>query len=117
MSYFAFRFFAVKAGIESATPISERVGFRMQSRHFLSCALVAASAWCWSSPGLAQGAAVAPTEVLARGPAGEVTVADVQAWPDVLQAVTPEDVMAAAREVFDRRRAVTGWLMREETQG
>ena len=51
----------------------------MQSRHFLACALVAASAWCWSSPGLAQGAAVAPTEVLARGPAGEVTVADVQA--------------------------------------
>ncbi|QYK42252.1 MAG: insulinase family protein [Paracoccaceae bacterium] len=46
-----------------------------------------------------------------------LTVADVQAWPDVLQAVTPEDVMAAAREVFDRRRAVTGWLMREETQG
>jgi zinc protease len=44
-------------------------------------------------------------------------VQDVQAWPEVLQAVTPEDVMAAAREVFDRRRAVTGWLGREETGG
>ena len=42
-----------------------------------------------------------------------LTVADVQAWPDVLQAVTPEDVMAAARDVLDRRRAVTGWLMQE----
>lgn len=42
-------------------------------------------------------------------------VADVQSWPDALMAVTPDDVMAAAREVFDRRRAVTGWLMQAET--
>lgn len=46
-----------------------------------------------------------------------LTVADVQAWPEVLQAVTPEDVMDAARELFDKRRAVTGWLMREEEKG
>ncbi len=39
-----------------------------------------------------------------------LTVADVQAWPDALAAVTAEDVMAAAREVFDLRRSVTGWL-------
>lgn len=44
-----------------------------------------------------------------------LTVADVQAWPDVLQAVTEDDVMAAARAVFDKRRAVTGWLTRPET--
>ncbi|WP_282128521.1 M16 family metallopeptidase [Roseobacter litoralis] len=43
-----------------------------------------------------------------------LTVEDVQAWPDVLQAVTEEDIMAAAREVFDRRASVTGWIMREE---
>ncbi|MGQ0565291.1 MAG: M16 family metallopeptidase [Gemmobacter sp.] len=43
-----------------------------------------------------------------------LTVSDVQAWPDVLQAVTPDDVMAAAREVLDRRNAVTGWLTAEE---
>lgn len=43
-----------------------------------------------------------------------LTVADVQAWPEALQAVTEEDVMAAARSVLDRRAAVTGWLMREE---
>jgi zinc protease len=43
-----------------------------------------------------------------------LTVADVQAWPDVLQAVSPEDVMAAARDVLDRRRAVTGWLTNAE---
>jgi zinc protease len=46
-----------------------------------------------------------------------LTVADVQAWPGLLQAVTAEDVMDAARAVFDRRRAVTGWLSREEERG
>ncbi|MBC7139414.1 MAG: insulinase family protein [Defluviimonas sp.] len=40
-----------------------------------------------------------------------LTVEDVQAWPEVLDAVTEADVMAAAAELFDRRRAVTGWLM------
>jgi zinc protease len=43
-----------------------------------------------------------------------LTVADVQAWPEILQAVTADDVMAAARDVLDRRRSVTGWLMAEE---
>jgi zinc protease len=43
-----------------------------------------------------------------------LTLEDVQAWPDVLQAVTPDDVMAAAREVLDRRKSVTGWLTKEE---
>ena len=42
-------------------------------------------------------------------------IADVEAWPDILDAVTEADVMAAAAEVFDRRRAVTGWMMRDET--
>jgi zinc protease len=43
-----------------------------------------------------------------------LTVEDVQAWPDILEAVTEDDIMAAAREVLDRRRSVTGWLMGEE---
>lgn len=43
-----------------------------------------------------------------------LTVEDVQAWPDVLQAVTEEDIMQAARDVLDRRASVTGWIMREE---
>jgi zinc protease len=43
-----------------------------------------------------------------------LTVEDVQAWPDLLQAVTADDVLAAARMVLDRRQAVTGWLMAEE---
>ena len=43
-----------------------------------------------------------------------LTIADVQAWPDILQAVTPDDVMAAARDVLDRHKAVTGWLTKDE---
>jgi len=43
-----------------------------------------------------------------------LSVDDVQAWPDVLQQVTPDDVMQAANELFDRKKSVTGWMMREE---
>lgn len=42
-----------------------------------------------------------------------LTVADVQAWPDILSAVTAEDIKAAGEMVFDKGKAVTGWLMRE----
>ncbi|MEN8841805.1 MAG: pitrilysin family protein [Octadecabacter sp.] len=40
-----------------------------------------------------------------------LTVADVQAWPDILQAVTAEDVLAAAERVLDRDQSVTGWIV------
>jgi len=46
-----------------------------------------------------------------------LTVADVQEWPEILQAVTPEDVMAAAASVLNRNRAVTGWLSKPEEAG
>ncbi len=47
-----------------------------------------------------------------------LTIEDVEAWPDLLQAVTADQVMAVAREVLDRRNAVTGHLMTqtEDTQ-
>ncbi|PVA09991.1 peptidase M16 [Pelagivirga sediminicola] len=47
--------------------------------------------------------------------ASGLTVADVQAWPGVLQDVTAEDVLAAARDLFDDRRSVTGYLTAPET--
>ncbi|MDR5652590.1 M16 family metallopeptidase [Ruixingdingia sedimenti] len=47
--------------------------------------------------------------------ASGLTVADERAWRGVLQSVTPDAVMEAAKDVFDRRRAVTGHLMREVT--
>jgi zinc protease len=42
-----------------------------------------------------------------------LTVKDVQDWPSILDAVTEDQVIAAARKVFDRKNAVTGWLMRD----
>jgi len=42
-----------------------------------------------------------------------LAIEDVKAWPEVLQAVTPEDVMRAAQAVLDPRASVTGWLMPE----
>ena len=45
-----------------------------------------------------------------------LTVADVQAWPQILQEVTPEEVMALAERVFDERASVTGWMMGPKEQ-
>lgn len=39
-----------------------------------------------------------------------LTIEDVQAWPDVLQAVTADDIVAAARDLLDDRASVTGYL-------
>ena len=44
-----------------------------------------------------------------------LSVEDIQSWPDVLQAVTPEDIMEAARSVFNPNASVTGWLTRPIT--
>ena len=43
-----------------------------------------------------------------------LTVQDVEDWPRLLEAVTAEDVMAAARDVFDLDRSVTGFLTRPD---
>ncbi len=51
------------------------------------------------------------------GLATGLTVADIEAWPDILQEVSAEEVLAAARELFDRDRAVTGWGMPAEEGG
>ncbi len=53
-----------------------------------------------------QGLARRYGEALASG----LTVADIEAWPAVLDAVTEDDVLAAAERLFDRRRSVTGWI-------
>lgn len=39
-----------------------------------------------------------------------LTIEDVQAWPDILLAVTAEDIIDAANKVFVRKNAVTGFL-------
>ncbi|MCF6234744.1 MAG: insulinase family protein [Rhodobacteraceae bacterium] len=42
-----------------------------------------------------------------------LTIRDVQDWPDILQAVTGEQIIAAAREVLRVETSVTGWLMQD----
>lgn len=46
-------------------------------------------------------------EALATG----LTIEDVRAWPERMEAVTAGDVQAAARRWLDKRRAVTGFLL------
>ncbi|MFW8635936.1 M16 family metallopeptidase [Cribrihabitans pelagius] len=43
-----------------------------------------------------------------------LTVEDVQAWPQTLQSVTADEIIAAAREVLRPEVSVTGWMMRSE---
>ncbi|MFT6105019.1 MAG: zinc protease [Paracoccaceae bacterium] len=45
-----------------------------------------------------------------------LTVEDVQTWSDVLRSIEPQDVMQAARAVFDKRNAVTGYMMQTAAQ-
>ena len=42
-----------------------------------------------------------------------LTVEQVQAWPDRIRAVTAEQVHDAARRWFDKRRSVTGYLVKD----
>ncbi|MCP4205717.1 MAG: insulinase family protein [Shimia sp.] len=49
-----------------------------------------------------------------RGLTSGLTIADIQEWPEILQSITPEEIMAAAETIFDRKKSVTGWLLTEE---
>ena len=46
-----------------------------------------------------------------------LTIEDVQAWPDILAAVTEDDIIAAAKEVLNRKNAVTGWFRKPQADG
>jgi zinc protease len=45
------------------------------------------------------------------------TVEQVQSWPDRIRAVSAEAVQAAARQWFDKRRSVTGYLIKDTRPG
>lgn len=42
--------------------------------------------------------------------ASGLSLDDIAAWPDILQEVTGEDIVAAGRRILDRTNAVTGWI-------
>ena len=43
-----------------------------------------------------------------------LTVQDVQDWPNILQSVTADEILAVARELLRPEVSVTGWMMRPE---
>ncbi len=45
-----------------------------------------------------------------------LTVEDVQEWPILLAAVTEEDIIDAAKMIFDRKKAVTGWFRKSQQE-
>jgi zinc protease len=45
----------------------------------------------------------------------DLTVEDVQAWPGLLQDITPDEIIAAAKDIWRDERSVTGYLMKAET--
>ena len=45
-----------------------------------------------------------------------LTIQDVQDWPDILQAVTAEDIKAVAAKVLNRDQAVTGWVVSSQEE-
>ena len=45
-----------------------------------------------------------------------LSIEDIESWDEALASVTEADVMAVAEKVFDRRNAVTGWLVQPGTE-
>ena len=45
-----------------------------------------------------------------RGLTSGLTLEDIHLWPDVLQSVTGDDIIDAAKSIFNHKQSVTGWL-------
>ncbi len=45
-----------------------------------------------------------------------LTLEDIADWPDVLQSITDDEIMQAARDIFDLNKSVTGWLTKPEVE-
>ena len=43
-------------------------------------------------------------------------LSDIHAWPDIIQAVTAKDIMAAAKDILRDAGSVTGWLIKPEEE-
>lgn len=56
-----------------------------------------------------------PALLVAEALAGGETMADIQAWPDRIQAVTVDDIMKAARKVLTTENSVTATLTPQES--
>ena len=43
-----------------------------------------------------------------------LTIEDIEFWPDILDSITEEEIITAANMIFDRRNAVTGYIMPDQ---
>ena len=55
--------------------------------------------------------------ILGAALATGLTTEDVESWPESIQAVSPEQIEAAARRVLARERSVTGLLLPDHSKG
>lgn len=46
-----------------------------------------------------------------------LTLEDIHAWPDIIQSITPEEIVQTAKEVLDINASVTGYLLAQEEAG
>ncbi len=44
-----------------------------------------------------------------------LSIEDIRSWPDRIRAVTAEQVRAAAQKWLDKKRSVTGYLIKDTT--
>ena len=45
-----------------------------------------------------------------------LTLKDIAEWPDILQSITPTEILDTATELFQLKNSVTGWVVKEEAQ-
>lgn len=45
-----------------------------------------------------------------------LTIRDIEEWPEILNSITEEEIMAAAESIFDLNKSVTGWLTKPEAE-
>ncbi|MEO1689511.1 MAG: pitrilysin family protein, partial [Pseudomonadota bacterium] len=65
----------------------------------------------------AQDSQVSLAQRYGAGLAGDLTLEQIEGWPDDLQAVSVDDVMDAARTLLRPEAAVTGWLRAPAEEG
>ncbi|MCW5750317.1 MAG: insulinase family protein [Alphaproteobacteria bacterium] len=98
-------------GIEKLEAAMERVIAEIQRDGVTDAELARAKAGLEAAAIYARDSMSNAARTLGAALTSGLTVADVEAWPERIAAVTREDVQAAAREVLDLRRSVTGILL------
>jgi zinc protease len=52
-----------------------------------------------------------------RALASDLTLQDIYDWPDILQSITADEILDAAKAVFNLNASVTGWVSNQKGDG